>query len=208
MTLYSGDRVTTLPTEDNGSDLIYGNLGNDTIFGGSGNNTVYGGQGDDLIVVNGGPNNSDHLFGNLGADTFDFTGDFGGQDFRVTLEGDYLINFFHSTGETSTSFALIKHRPLVRDLYTEVQGNSSVTSVETATNFALSHNSAGMAGGTMFGDKPGQGNVVFVAGVTDGYLIFDQDGNGSITPNTTDFAIVLENLNNTSLFRPESVIAV
>jgi hypothetical protein len=87
--------------------------------------------------------------------------------------------------------------------YVEVQGDSAVVSVETAIGFAETHNSAGA-----IVPPPGmfaQGNVVFVAGVTDGYLLVDADNSGTFGgPN--DFAIVLDHLNNTTLFGPGDVI--
>ena len=52
----------------------------------------------------------------------------------------------------------------------EIQG-SSVNSVEDAIAFANGHAEFGLGGN--------QGNAVFVAGATDGYLLVDQDNSGS-----------------------------
>jgi hypothetical protein len=50
-----------------------------------------------------------------------------------------------------------------------------------------------------------QGNVVFIAGVTDGYLLVDANNNGSFG-SPGDYAIVLNHLNSTTLFGPQDVI--
>ena len=71
--------------------------------------------------------------------------------------------------------------------YVEAQG-AGVTSVEEAIGFS----------NNLIGSGTGQGNVVFIAGATDGYLLVDANNNGSF--GTGDYAIVLDHLNNINLF--------
>ena len=52
-----------------------------------------------------------------------------------------------------------------------------VTSVDTAITYASTHN--------FFGTGTGQGNVVFVAGATDGYLLVDGNNGGAYVPGPT-----------------------
>jgi hypothetical protein len=81
-------------------------------------------------------------------------------------------------------------------LYGEAQGDSPVAGVEQAITFANSH--------SLFSSSA---NVVFVAGVTDGYLLVDADNSHTFgSPN--DYAIVLDHLNSTTLFGPQDVIFV
>ena len=56
------------------------------------------------------------------------------------------------------------------------------------------------------GGGTGQGNVVFVAGATDGYLLVDANNNGHLDSGASDFAIVLDHLNSTTLFGAADVI--
>jgi hypothetical protein len=70
------------------------------------------------------------------------------------------------------------------------QGAAGVTSVEEAISFATSNNLVGLGAS--------QGNVVFVAGATDGYLLVDANNNGAF--GAGDYAIVLDHLNNINLF--------
>src|SRR5262249_45687887 len=172
-----------------GDDLIYGNFHNDTIQGGDGNDTIYGGQGNDFIVENGGATNSDRLFGNLGADTFDFSAPNPSGISQATA--DHIADFSDAQNDR------IHTAPLSGIRYAEAQGDSSVTSVETAVSFATSH--------SLFGSGGTQGNVVFVAGSTDGYLLVDTDNNGSFG-SAGDFAIVLDHFNSTTLFGPADFI--
>jgi Ca2+-binding RTX toxin-like protein len=174
---------------DSGNDVIYGNFGNDTLSGDAGNNTVYGGQGNDLIVENGGT--ADHLFGNLGADTFDFSVMPSGV---TQATADHIADFSDAQGDR-----VAIANPPGGIHYTGAQGDSSVTSVETAITFANAH--------SLFGTGAGQGNVVFVAGVTDGYLLVDADNSHTFNnASSNDFAIVLDHLNSTTLFVAADVI--
>jgi hypothetical protein len=53
-----------------------------------------------------------------------------------------------------------------------------------------------------------RGNVIFIAGTTDGYLFVDQDNSGFFgNPSSGDFAIVLDHLNSTTLFGPQDVFS-
>jgi len=172
--------------------LIYGNFHNDTIQGGDGNDTIYGGQGNDFIVENGGATNSDRLFGNLGADTFDFSTGSQPQSGQTQATADHISDFSDAQGD-KVDIAT----PTGGIRYAEAQGDPSVTSVETAVSFATSH--------SLFGSGGTQGNVVFVAGATDGYLLVDADNNGSFG-SAGDQAVVLDHLNSTTLFGPADVI--
>jgi hypothetical protein len=178
-----------------GNNLIYGNFGNDELDVGGGNSTAYGGQGNDHIIEGFGP--SDRLFGNLGADTFDFSDVVQPQNVTQAT-ANHVSDFSDAQGDR-----VDVPTPPGGIHYVEVQGDSAVVSVETAVGFAETHNSAGA-----IVPPPGmfaQGNVVFVAGVTDGYLLVDADNSGTFGgPN--DFAIVLDHLNNTTLFGPGDVI--
>ena len=46
---------------------------------------------------------------------------------------------------------------------------------------------------------------MFVAGVTDGYLLVDANSNGIFNAAGGDFAVVLDHLNSTTLFGPADV---
>jgi len=77
-----------------------------------------------------------------------------------------------------------------------VEMDAGVNSVEAATSFANSQ--------SLFGSGGNQGNVVFIAGVTDGYLLVDADNSGTFG-NSTDFAIVLDHLNSVSNFGAQDI---
>jgi V8-like Glu-specific endopeptidase len=174
-----------------GNDVIYGNFHNDTIQGGDGNDSIYGGQGNDFIVENGGATNSDRLFGNLGADTFDFSTGSQPQSGQTQATADHISDFSDAQGDRVNIDA-----PLGGIHYVEAQG-AGVTSVETAVSFASSQN--------LFGSGGAQGNVVFIAGATDGYLLVDANNTGSFG-SLGDYAIVLDHLNSTTLFGPADLI--
>jgi hypothetical protein len=57
----------------------------------------------------------------------------------------------------------------------------------------------------LFGSGANQGNVVFIAGATDGFLFVDHDNSG-LFGSAGDYAIVLDHLNSTTLFGPADVI--
>jgi Ca2+-binding RTX toxin-like protein len=168
----------------NGNDIIYGNFENDVLTGDAGDNTVYGGQGNDLIVELGGSTNSDHLFGNLGADTFDFSQGGQPQSGVTQATADHISDFSDAQGDRVEIGT-----PTNGIDYSEFQGNSSVVGLEQAITFANANN--------LFAT----GNVVFVAGVTDGYLLVDANNSGDV-----DYGIVLDHLNSTTLFGPQDVI--
>jgi serralysin len=154
-----------------GNDLIYGNFGNDVLSGAEGNDTVFGGQGDDNLVAQL-DNDQDRLFGNLGADAFDFTAlNPSGQ---TDATADRIADFSHTQGDQ------IRIDVTGTMEFTAIS-NSGVTSVEQAINAANSANAFSA------------NDVVFVAGATNGYLLVDQDDNGSFG-SSTDFAIVLQNV--------------
>ena len=75
-------------------------------------------------------------------------------------------------------------------------GAAGVTSVEEAISFANTNN--------LIGSGTGQGNVVFIAGATDGYLLVDADNSGTF--GTGDYGIVLDHLNNINLFGTADLI--
>jgi hypothetical protein len=205
-TIYGGQGNDDIDNsgENAGNNLVYGNFGNDTIEGANdGNDTIYGGQNDDSINGFGG---NDLIFGNLGNDTLvggegndTLNGGLGADrfDFSVTsgqtqATADHISDFSDAEGD-KVDIAT----PTGGIRYAEGQGDSSVTSVETAVSFATSH--------SLFGSGGTQGNVVFVAGATDGYLLVDADNNGSFG-SAGDYAIVLDHLNSTTLFGPSDVI--
>ena len=173
---------------DAGNDVIYGNFENDTLSGDAGNNTVYGGQGNDLIFENGGSTNSDHLFGNFGADTFNFAATSQPPSGQTQATADHISDFSDAQGDKVDIAA-----PVGGIHYTEFAGDSSVVGLEEAITFANNHN--------LFAT----GNVVFVSGVTDGYLLVDQNSGGAFG-SAGDYGIVLDHLNNLSLFGAGDVI--
>jgi Ca2+-binding RTX toxin-like protein len=186
--LYGGQGNDVMGADDAGNDIVYGNFGNDAVTGGVGNNTVYGGQGDDNLGEIGGPTNSDRLFGNLGADTFDFHFPPLPQSGLTQATADHISDFSDAQGDRINIVA-----PPTGIHYVEAQ-SATVTSVETAISFANSMNL--------------QGNVAFIAGATDGYLLVDQNNGGVFGIGPTDFAVVLDGLNNTSLFGLADVISI
>src|SRR5262245_46933793 len=182
-TIYGGQGNDTLEPFVGENDLIYGNFGNDTINAHSGDNIVYGGQGNDFITEGGGKLNSDHLFGNLGADTFEFGVSPIPPSGLTQATADHISDFSDAQGDRIDIFA-----PPTGIHYVEAQ-SATVTSVETAISFAN-----GMSLGS-------QGNVAFIAGATDGYLLVDAN-NGGLFDSVGDWAIVLDGLNSTTLFGP------
>jgi serralysin len=179
-----------------GNDVMYGNLGNDTVEGGNdANDTIFGGQGDDSINGFGGNDliygnlGTDTLYGGAGADTFGFSGTSSGQ---TQATADHIADFSDAQGDRVDIAT-----PPSGIRYVEAQGGAGVTSVETAVTFANSQN--------LFGPGGTQGNVVSIAGTTDGYLLVDADNSGSFG-SAGDYAIVLDHLNSTSLFGPADVI--
>jgi Ca2+-binding RTX toxin-like protein len=185
-TLYGGQGNDEMGEDDAGNDIVYGNFGNDTIGGGLGDNTVYGGQGDDVILESGGATNSDRLFGNLGADTFDFSVTPLPPSGQMQATADHIADFSDAQNDR------VNVNPINGVTYAESQGDASVVSVETAISWATSHNLFSSA------------NTVFVAGVTDGYLLVDANSNNAF--GSGDYAIVLDHLNSTTLFGPADVI--
>ena len=174
---------------DDGNDIIYGNLGNEVLFGDAGDNTVYGGQGDDRVVEDGGATNSDRLFGNLGADTFDFSS--ASPSGQTQATADHISDFSDAQGDK------VDIATLTGGIRYVEQGAAGVTSVEEAINFANSN--------SLVGSGTSQGNVVFIAGATDGYLLVDADNSGTFGgPN--DYGIVLDHLNNINLFGTADLI--
>jgi hypothetical protein len=99
-----------------------------------------------------------------------------------------------ATSRMHRATGLISSPPVGGISYTEFQGDASVVGLQEAITFANNHN--------LFAT----GNVVFVAGVTDGYLLVDANSGGAFTPGTTDYGIVLDGLNNLSLFGAQDVI--
>src|SRR5262249_44794766 len=149
-----------------------------TIQGGDGNDTIYGGQGNDILHEQAGMDtNSDLMFGNLGADTFDFSAlNASGQ---TTATADRIADFSTAQGDkieidvTGTMEFLAISNP-------------SVNSVETAITAANNANAFATH------------DVVFVTGGTNGFLLVDQNGNGSFGSDS-DFAIVLQNVTTLSV---------
>src|SRR5262245_52473724 len=186
-TIFGGHGNDVLSGGD-GNDIIYGNFENDVLTGDAGNNTVYGGQGNDLIVELGGSTNSDHLFGNLGADTFDFSTGSQPQSGQTQTTADHISDFSDAQGDKVDIVA-----PLGGVHYGDVQGNSSVVGLEEAITFATNNN------------RTDSFKLVFVAGVTDGYLLVDQNSSGAFG-SAGDYGIVLDGLNNVNLFGAGDII--
>ena len=135
-------------------------------------------------MEDGGAANVIRLFGNLGADTFDFGTGFGTPSGSTTATADHIADFSLVEGDKLFLNVPAGFR------YLEIEG-SSVNSVEDAIAFANSH--------AQFGLGSNQGNVVFVAGATDGYLLLVDQNNSGGFGGSSDFAIILEHLNDTSL---------
>ena len=112
-----------------------------------------------------GTGHTDRLFGNLGADTFDFTDN--GFNSAANNSADHIADMTTGTDKIDVTVSGGTH-------YTEVQGDNQVTSVTLAATYANTHNVLSQPSTDgMFGTGTGQGNVVFVAGATDGYLLVD-----------------------------------
>jgi Ca2+-binding RTX toxin-like protein len=196
-TMYGGQGNDSFRSEA-GDDLVYGNFADDILNQPSpingGNDTLYGGQGNDLIIEANGVAGVDRMFGNLGADTFDF------QIAGPTVSGqtdataDHIVDFKDSENDR------VKVVAPSGIVYGETQGDSTVVSVQTAITWAQNHNLNGTPGNSF--NPP---NVVFVAGVNDGYLLVDANNNGAFGGG--DYAIVLDNLNNLSFFGPQDVFS-
>jgi hypothetical protein len=105
---------------------------------------------------------------------------------------DHIVDFKDSEGDRIAVEMLAG----VEVVYGETQGDATVTSVQTAITWARTHSLDGSPA-----------NVVFVAGVNDGYLVVDFDNNGAIEPEFGDYAIVLDGLNNLSFFHPLDVLS-
>ena len=190
-TMFGGHGNDVLSGGD-GNDIIYGNFENDVLTGDAGNNTVYGGQGNDLIIELGGSTNSDHLFGNLGADTFDFGSGVQPQSGQTQATADHIADFSEAQGDKVVGGTTAGPSGTI---YGEAQGDASCGSIDETITFANSH------------DLFDSANVVFVAGVTDGYLLVDADNNHMFGgPGSNDYAIVLDGLNSITLFGPQDVI--
>ena len=169
---------------DAGNDIIYGNFGDDTAYGGEGNDTVYGGQGNDVLFSDGG-NDQDRLFGNLGADTFDFATFDQTPPMGIVTDAtaDRIADF--ESGVEKIKLDLSDFADNTPD-YVERSApgvNSLVDAITVATNTGAILNN----------------EVIFVAGATDGFLLINANGDGSIGgPN--EFAIVLQGANNLAAF--------
>jgi hypothetical protein len=168
--------------------VIYGNLGNDILGDfGAGNDSMYGGQDNDVIISERG-DDQDRVFGNLGADTFDFA------LFNQTPPGQ-VVDDAHSdriadfqTGVDKIKLDLSDFADNTPD-YTEISA-AGVTTVEqaiTAANSVITGN-----------------EVIFVAGATDGYLLINANGDGSIG-GTNEFAIVIQGANSAASLDPNDL---
>ena len=131
----------------------------------------------------------------LGADTFDF------QQSGPTVSGvtdataDHIVDFKDSENDR------VKVVAPAGVVYGETQGDATVVSVQTAIAWTATHALNGTPGPDAFGPS----NVVFVAGVNDGYLLVDANNNGAFGGG--DYAIVLDGLNNLSFFGPQDVFS-
>jgi Ca2+-binding RTX toxin-like protein len=186
-TLYGGQGDDVL-RGGGGNDVIYGNLGNDILGDfGAGNDSMYGGQDNDVIISERG-DDQDRVFGNLGADTFDFA------LFNQTPPGQ-VVDDAHSdriadfqTGVDKIKLDLSDFADNTPD-YTEISA-AGVTTVEqaiTAANSVITGN-----------------EVIFVAGATDGYLLINANGDGSIG-GTNEFAIVIQGANSAASLDPNDL---
>src|SRR5262249_23762078 len=182
---------------DPGNDLIYGNFGNDTVEGASGGDTIYGGQGDDSLNGFGG---NDFIFGNLcndtlvggegketlnsglGADTFDFANTVQPPSGQTQATADHIADF--QTGVDKVALKL--------SIFADTTPDYFEVSAPGATTLAQAIDAASAASAIS------NNEVIFVAGATDGYLLINANGDGSIG-GANDFAIVLEGKNNPNL---------
>jgi len=144
-----------------GADTITGTAGIDTIDGGAGNDTISGGAGADVIT------------GGTGADTL--TGGADADDF-ILASGDTGATV--ATADTITDFATGSDSIAL--------GGAAGTD-GTAGGNMLSADGSGMAGLAAVitaADVAFDGTVIYyvaydVAGSGDGYLLFDEDANGT-----------------------------
>ena len=167
---------------DGGNDTLYGNLGDDTLRGYTGNDVLYGGLGNDVLRGEL-ANDVDRMFGEAGADSFDFATytDPSGQS---DITADRVADFSSAQGDRIL-LDLSDFTDPTPD-YAEIS-NAAVNSVEEAV--------AAVAATIGFSGN----DVIFVAGATNGYLLVNASG-GAAFAGADEFAVVLEGLNNTSLF--------
>jgi Ca2+-binding RTX toxin-like protein len=180
--LSGGDANDTLRGND-GADTLNGDAGNDNLFGGNGADQIFGGanidvleggelddfldggaagdtlrgqSGNDIIL---GGNGKDTMFGGTENDTFQFNP----FDSALSASAIDIINDFTS-GSDKIDFSWVTG-PLGPSAYAETTIASSLFAD------ALAAANAQMAAGRV---------AVFVAGTVDGWLFWDQDGNGAI----------------------------
>ena len=197
----TGNNLANVIKGGTGDNFVYGLGGNDTINGNEGEDRLYGGDGNDVIS---GGSEIDNLFGEAGNDTLlggadgDYLyGDIGddilsgqsGSDVivgglgRDTLTGGLDIDYFKfGMADTSVSASTID---VITDFTTGVDrieleylnrngvgiGYSEAAITTNSFNDAFASAQAMLSGGK---------SVAFVAGSTDGWLFWDNNGDGII----------------------------
>jgi Ca2+-binding RTX toxin-like protein len=164
-----------------GDDRLFGNDGVDSLDGGVGNDYLDGGAASDTLL---GKDGNDTLLGAAGKDTL--TGGLGNDVFvfnfadttKISTSYDKITDFV--SGQDSIDLDFI-NGPLAPTAYSE-------GSIAT-NNFA---DALALANSMMGGGK----TVAFVAGTTDGWLLWDASGNDGLV----DQVVLLSGLNNLAGF--------
>jgi len=168
----TGDAMANRLTGNDGTNTLRGLGGNDTLMGGLGNDRLQGGLGRDLLVGGGG---ADVFVVNTG-------------DSPATASPAYdTVNDF-ATGIDRIDLDTIIGAGLVASAYAEVAIGSD------GFGAALNAATSAMA--------DGRHRVVFVAGSTDGWLLWNTDGN----PRTPDQAVRLAGQNSLADFAATDVM--
>ena len=149
-----------------------GAMASDTLFGGQGNDVLRG--GDDKDVMTGG----------VGNDTFGYTtglgNNLGNQSGTTTATADVITDFVTGVDKLDFQFGI---NPELADNYQEIT-NANITTVEQAAAINV-----------------GGFEYTFLAGKTDGYLLYNPNGN-----NTINDVIVLSGLNSEDKFALSDII--
>jgi len=217
-----GNVLNNVMTGNAAANLLVGDLGNDTIDGGAGNDTLQGGEGNDSLLGNVGDDNlsggngvdaldggigndlldggasNDTLFGQAGADML-----IGGKGKDVMTGGADADVFVFANGDTSALNGFV-------DTITDF--NSAADSIDIDVFSGLFPASAYgelTVGTNSFDDAllAARGamtssiSAIFVAGATDGWLFWDNNGD-----HVPDQAVILQGANNLGAFDQHHII--
>jgi Ca2+-binding RTX toxin-like protein len=167
------------------NDALFGEVGNDTLSGGAGNDSLDGGLGVDTLNGQAG---DDVLFGGQGKDTL--VGGTESDTFRFNL-GDTTLNA--NTFDRINDFATGVDK-VDLDSVTGPINPAAYAEAAIATN--LFSDALTSAAGLISGK-----DAVFIAGTTDGWLLWDANHDGTI-----DQSILLKGLSSLSAFTSSDIL--